>query len=79
MKIKTPFHRIRYRVLQKSWSYRSLAMAFKVWWEWDVLPWFKKIDYLWEFPERPFYRWERWTNKWVKENMWSYEITKIKK
>lgn len=60
MKIKTPFHRIKYRVMSKTWSYRSFPVACKLWWEWDVLPWFKKLDYKHNEPNKPYYRWEKY-------------------
>lgn len=63
MRIRTPLSRIRYKVLTNKWSYRWPKMAIKLWWKWDVLPWFKKIDYKYGHEDKPFYRWERFFRK----------------
>lgn len=61
-KLKTPLDRRKYRVMSKSWSTRSWKIAIKCWWKWDVLPWFKKLDYF-HGPDGNHKYHYRWQNK----------------
>ena len=67
IKIQTPFSRMKYKglILKNEVFKRPFKVALRCWWQWDVLPWFKKTDYI-PYPNGTkdyFYRWQKYIGK----------------
>lgn len=58
--IKTPLSRRYYKGIGNQTHKRTWKTAVKCWWRFDVLPWFRKMDYRHDKPERPYYRWQKY-------------------
>lgn len=56
--MQTPFSRKKYKVLSPSYSTRTWKQTFITWWKWDILPYFKKLYYIYSQLDKKFYAWQ---------------------
>lgn len=56
--MKTPLYYKKYRLLTTRYSTRTWWQALLVWLKFDILPYFKKIDFIYHKTDITFYRWQ---------------------